>query len=576
MHGRLKVKSTAEQLEAKRKEREKKLQLYNGAKSKIFEKKINGELDEELLLLSGEVLAVNPDFYTLWNYRKETFLELKKIKSKEELQKIFQSELHFLETCLKINPKSYGSWHQRCFVMDNMPEPDWSRELELCNQFLQYDERNFHCWDYRRFIVKRANVSLEAEFEFSMSKISNNFSNYSSWHYRSKLLPILFPDPTQPMGVDEKALLKEYELVQNGFFTDPDDQSNWFYHRWLMGRGKLKPDWQKQALHCFSVSRTDRCVILSLVKHIQVGKSTDIILECNNSILKGVTWQNQEKSTRFSTLWISFHSNNVTLPENGDLFIKVKILQGGEEICFSSMSLKENEVNYSAPSLSTGGVSRFSQELSVVKTETLQHELEAVSQLLEMETDNKWAVLTLVLLMKALDPVLYHAEIMNNLDKLAVLDTKRINYYKDLKSKFIVENMIDALNDSLSTSIDLSQRDLTKFYHYELLPLVISLDLSYNRLNNVQNFNYLQSIIVLNLNSNNLKSLEGLQYLPKLERLLVRNNGLSSPESLRALQTCPNLKFLDLSGNPVCENEVSHESIREQLQDVDIVFKETS
>ena len=58
------------------------------------------------------------------------------------MQAKFQTELFFLEACLKHNPKGYGSWHHRCFVLDTMPEPDWGRELKLCDQFLQYDERN--------------------------------------------------------------------------------------------------------------------------------------------------------------------------------------------------------------------------------------------------------------------------------------------------------------------------------------------------------------------------------------------------------------------------------------------------
>ena len=39
-----------------------------------------GELDEEMLTLTGEVLSVNPDFFTLWNIRKETFLEMVKTR----------------------------------------------------------------------------------------------------------------------------------------------------------------------------------------------------------------------------------------------------------------------------------------------------------------------------------------------------------------------------------------------------------------------------------------------------------------------------------------------------------------
>jgi hypothetical protein len=53
-----------------------------------------------------------------------------------------------------------------------------------------------------------AEVSLVDELDFTTQKITTNFSNYSSWHYRSKLLPMLHPDPTQPVWVQEDVILK--------------------------------------------------------------------------------------------------------------------------------------------------------------------------------------------------------------------------------------------------------------------------------------------------------------------------------------------------------------------------------
>ena len=43
----------------------------------LFIKRKNGELDDEILQLTGQVLVENPDIYTFWNVRKETILVIK-------------------------------------------------------------------------------------------------------------------------------------------------------------------------------------------------------------------------------------------------------------------------------------------------------------------------------------------------------------------------------------------------------------------------------------------------------------------------------------------------------------------
>lgn len=57
--------------------------------------------------------------------------------------------------------------------------------------------------------------------------IYKNFSNYSAWHRRSTLLPLL-PHHEIILQVRD-----DLDLIKSAYFTEPQDQSCWFYLRWL-------------------------------------------------------------------------------------------------------------------------------------------------------------------------------------------------------------------------------------------------------------------------------------------------------------------------------------------------------
>jgi geranylgeranyl transferase type-2 subunit alpha len=180
----------------------------------------------------------------MWNFRREVLQNMCPVPAqggddalRESRRIACVAEFELTQQCLGLNPKSYPVWHHRQWVLEwGMCAWQWPVELKLTSKFLALDDRNFHCWTYRRFVVQIAGVATKKELDFTTSKIEANFSNYSAWHYRSKLLPSIHAGAD---AHDFAAVLRdELQLVRNAFFTAPDDSSAWFYHRWLLAQLK--------------------------------------------------------------------------------------------------------------------------------------------------------------------------------------------------------------------------------------------------------------------------------------------------------------------------------------------------
>eukprot|EP00850_Spirogloea_muscicola_P007001 SM000034S12755 [mRNA] locus=s34:551309:553707:- [translate_table: standard] len=248
-----------------------------------------GDFTPEALHLSARLLEINPEVYTAWNYRKLALLHrLDAVEKAEEasesagetgggasgrdgsIAEAVRGELILVEKALAKNHKSYGAWHHRKWVLSRYPA-SLDHEYGLLGKLLAADSRNFNGWIYRRyipaavtplmlkksrsfqlnrnwrpyyfFLADKAGRGPSHELQYTTEKINENFSNYSAWHYRSDLLTRIHAIESQggrgggrgPAGrIGHSVLEEEFELVKQAFYTEPDDQSGWMYHTWLL------------------------------------------------------------------------------------------------------------------------------------------------------------------------------------------------------------------------------------------------------------------------------------------------------------------------------------------------------
>lgn len=267
MHGRPRPPKDLQLSTEARQAQERKTAVLKSATAEVLRRRRNKQYDSESLALAANYLTLNPEVYTVWNYRREAILlPLESSDTEPERKKaIVDGELNLVGQSLKRNPKSYAAWHHRRWVVQRGP-CDIQDEFRFVEKLLDEDARNFHAWGYRQFLLSLpGRPTASAEVDYTQCKIEQNFSNFSAWHHRTKVLPELHgevrtiglqelleesqaskseatdgklgneagskrPNPLSPAQLDE-----EYDMCHSAFSTDVEDSSAWFYYRWLLG-----------------------------------------------------------------------------------------------------------------------------------------------------------------------------------------------------------------------------------------------------------------------------------------------------------------------------------------------------
>ena len=177
----------------------------------------------ETLDLTSKLLRWNPEYYTIWNYRRLIMRHILSaglgqygqdcnVNHNNSVDTI-RDELSFLLPLMRKYPKCYWIWNYRLWLLEqsglclpvSVGRQLWQQELALASKMLSLDSRNFHGWGYRRTVVKTlespelqtdssGNTLTEQEFDYTTKMINTNLSNFSAWHTRSKLIPKLLTE----------------------------------------------------------------------------------------------------------------------------------------------------------------------------------------------------------------------------------------------------------------------------------------------------------------------------------------------------------------------------------------------
>ncbi|KAA8538190.1 hypothetical protein F0562_027798 [Nyssa sinensis] len=567
---------------------------------------------KEALEISAKLLESNPEFYTAWNYRKlaveHNLKQSETGTDPDSIESIIDEELRVAESALRRNFKSYGAWYHRKWVL-RKGHTSTDRELQLLEAFQKRDARNFHAWNYRRFIAALMDRSDAEELLYTTDMINKNFSNYSAWHNRSVLLSHLLEKRAQGFFPKEKVLTDEYDLVHQALFTDPDDQSGWFYHLWLLDQTVkvetplLISSWPANGVD-LNVSSDSFPLILYFSEAVEGVNSSTISVESAWDANKDLFWRPLSANNSGSAqAWVAHLDFPNEKPESLKSF-PVKVSLGHSQGIVSSNGFhyahpscfeftvcvrpqnKEHDprqsiemiswrdenfhVNETHFQVSSDPIKYFDQLKIDENSEptgskwhlkTIANEIALFRELLS-EINCKIGKLTLARLLTAHDAMMpytkspdayemiHFEEVLELYSNLMKLDPAHSRYYKDEYSLVLFQQVASSRESLLKHCFLYGGSTGSSINNYICLRLN---NLSLSRIGSVQKLLWVQ---MLDLSHNELQSIEGLEAMQLLSCLNLSNNKLGSFTALEPLRLLKSLKVLDISYNEIGAHSV--------------------
>ena len=394
------VKELTEEEKAKNELQLKKLKAIQDQILKIRAQNKYDQKSMEFLLKSSVLM---PDYPTLWSIRKILMEQYLPTLNDDEAMEYLQKEIKSILPIMMKNPKSYLLWYHRVWSLVKCIEIEIKKgvpleksvligEIGLCNKFFLKDDRNFHCWNYRVKILSLISIYfqntfqkfVEDELKFTIEKITMNFSNFSAWLYRSKLIPIYFLQHNIKWNTKEALdfFKDDLDLIKKAIYTDPKDQSPWNYLSWIITN--FSPMYIKNI-----ILGENNLMTIQYSNVFKIESLLEIIGEANNYNLL-----NKEE---FSSE-IKIQLNNTESWGDGKIVIQNKNIDK-VNIGFDGLSLVTNKIcftkeNLSLPTITVSkngeGKIIYNIEMNNVKDfqiEFLQKQLNEINELIKVSPD---------------------------------------------------------------------------------------------------------------------------------------------------------------------------------------------